>query len=278
MNHVRVRSLSQVMTLVTLVNLGVCIVAGYDSDFNSPYTLTDALLREVVAKMGEDELLQMPLERRVIKDDEEQERRLSDADYEDPLATMIRDQEYLQHSSLWGHQYVAGGAGEGKQRLKPDGSIKNVHEVKSDSVLPAYCDPPNPCPVGYTGDEDCLDNFVNTAEFSRQYQSSQDCMCDTEHMFDCPSTSRQDEINALAQSIQNEGLSDQAIDKIMENLQGQHKSLVAKKHHNPSQLGYLRDLRSMTNKHRASVKEAENPYLKGEKLPIVAKKGSNILM
>lgn len=62
-----------------------------------------------------------------------------------------RDQEYLEHSSLWGHQYVAGGAGEGAQRLKPDGSGRNVQVVKSDAVLPAYCNPPNPCPVGYTG-------------------------------------------------------------------------------------------------------------------------------
>ena len=33
------------------------------------------------------------------------------ADYEsllDPQEAMIRDQEYLQHSSLWGHQYMAG--------------------------------------------------------------------------------------------------------------------------------------------------------------------------
>lgn len=29
-------------------------------------------------------------------------------------------------------------------------------------------------------------NFENTAAFSRDYQSAQDCMCDTEHMLDCP--------------------------------------------------------------------------------------------
>lgn len=59
--------------------------------------------------------------------------------------------EFLEHSSLYGHQYVQGGAGEGSQRLKPDGSIPNVQVIKSDSVLPAYCNPPNPCPVGYSG-------------------------------------------------------------------------------------------------------------------------------
>ena len=59
--------------------------------------------------------------------------------------------EYLEHSALFGHQYVQGGAGEGIQRLKPDGSIANIQVIKSDSVLPAYCNPPNPCPNGYTG-------------------------------------------------------------------------------------------------------------------------------
>lgn len=32
----------------------------------------------------------------------------------------------------------------------------------------------------------CIESFENTASFSRRYQAAQDCMCDTEHMFDCP--------------------------------------------------------------------------------------------
>lgn len=31
-------------------------------------------------------------------------------------------------------------------------------------------------------------HFENSAAFSRQYQSMQDCMCDTEHMFNCDSS------------------------------------------------------------------------------------------
>lgn len=54
----------------------------------------------------------------------------------------IRDQEYLQHSSLYGNQYISGGAGELKMPKQ---------EIKTDSSLPAYCNPPNPCPVDYTG-------------------------------------------------------------------------------------------------------------------------------
>ncbi len=58
----------------------------------------------------------------------------------------------MEHSSLWGHQYMQGGAGEGSQRLKPDGSVSNVQVIKTDAVLPAYCNPPNPCPLGYSGE------------------------------------------------------------------------------------------------------------------------------
>lgn len=63
----------------------------------------------------------------------------------------LRDREFLQHSSLWGSQFIAGGSGEGSQHLKPDGSILSQPQMKTDPTLPAYCNPPNPCPVGYSG-------------------------------------------------------------------------------------------------------------------------------
>lgn len=37
-----------------------------------------------------------------------------------------------------------------------------------------------------TAEMNCLEEFENTAAFSRKYQAAQDCMCDTEHMFYCP--------------------------------------------------------------------------------------------
>ena len=41
---------------------------------------------------------------------------------------------------------------KGLQRLKPTApDSKITAELKSDGVLPAYCNPPNPCPIGYTG-------------------------------------------------------------------------------------------------------------------------------
>lgn len=90
----------------------------------------------------------------------------------------IRDHEYLQHSSLWGHQHMTGGTGE----------LEGYHlksHIKTDASLPAYCNPPNPCPVGVHEDQGCQLRFENTAAFSREYQSDQECMCDGEHMFDC---------------------------------------------------------------------------------------------
>merc|ERR1712037_231299 len=68
-------------------------------------------------------------------------------------------------------------------------SLKQTHNSKGpmkNTMLPAYCDPPNPCPIGYTAEDGCIEMFENRAEFSRNYQASQNCMCDTEHMFSCP--------------------------------------------------------------------------------------------
>lgn len=76
-----------------------------------------------------------------------------DALEENNLHPSLRDQEFLEHSSLWGGQLVSGGAGKGHQQLKQQGSLGNKAELKTDTTLPAYCNPPNPCPVGYIGTE-----------------------------------------------------------------------------------------------------------------------------
>merc|ERR1712037_943437 len=44
-------------------------------------------------------------------------------------------------------------------------------QIKS-SMLPAYCDPPNPCPLGYTAQDGCIEDFENNSEFSQKYQAS----------------------------------------------------------------------------------------------------------
>lgn len=106
-----------------------------------------------------------------------------------PPASRYGGSEYIDHPlALVGHQYMQGGAGEGKQLLGPDGTFENVQVIKTDHAVPSYCDPPNPCPLGFTAEDGCLENFVNSASFSREYQAKQQCSCDNEHsLFNCAS-------------------------------------------------------------------------------------------
>lgn len=104
-------------------------------------------------------------------------------------ASRYGDGEYIDHPlALIGHQYMQGGAGEGRQLLGPDGTFENVQVVKSDHAVPSYCSPPNPCPIGFTAKDGCLEQFINSASFSREYQAKQQCSCDNEHsLFNCAS-------------------------------------------------------------------------------------------
>jgi len=184
----------------------------------------------------------------------------------------LRDQEYLQHSSLWGHKYMAGGAGESPAFKAPLKGQKTQMEVKTDAVLPAYCNPPNPCPVGYTADDGCLETFENSAAFGRAYQASQDCMCDTEHMFDCP---------AMRESDDNElEMSQRDFLNAIQGVEGEHKSLVAKKFYNAKmhdqKLSHVNELAMQAAAQSTLAKPELNPFLQGEKLPIAAKKGSHL--
>lgn len=107
--------------------------------------------------------------------------------------------EYIDHPlAIIGHQYVQGGAGEGRQLLGPDGTFENVQVVKSDRAVPSYCDPPNPCPLGFTAEDGCIEKFVNSASFSREHQAKQKCSCDNEHsLFNCASPMSQSTDNHL---------------------------------------------------------------------------------
>jgi hypothetical protein len=116
---------------------------------------------------------------------------------------------------------LQGDIGEGNPHLKPDGAAKNS-KLKADSSLPAYCNPPNPCPVGYAADDGCLEQFENTAGFSREYQAAQHCMCDSEHMFDCPGSSGR----SLPPPGSVNDLSDRDLDRIMQQLQVSRPSVL----------------------------------------------------
>ncbi|XP_026463468.1 uncharacterized protein LOC113366129 [Ctenocephalides felis] len=195
----------------------------------------------------------------------------SDSEYdsifdEGQLHPSLRDQEYLQHSPLWGQQYVSGGAGEGQQRLKPDGSAMNHQQVKTDN-LPAYCNPPNPCPVGLTEEHGCTENFENTAAFSRDYQAAQQCMCDGEHMFRCPSSLDGDELDDSSESDEQDEHQD------LLDMEGGLDTRTAPEIF-MAQREYRRSGLSGNKHHK---RKSTNPYLHGEKLPVAAKKGINVV-
>ncbi|XP_037541116.1 neuroendocrine protein 7B2 [Nematolebias whitei] len=94
--------------------------------------------------------------------------------------------EYPAHqaTNIVGPQSIQGGAHEGLQHLGPYGNIPNiVAELTGDNVPKdfsddhSYPDPPNPCPIGKTVGDGCLENAPDTAEFSREFQKHQ-------HLFD----------------------------------------------------------------------------------------------
>jgi hypothetical protein len=109
----------------------------YYSDLSKDHYLTDSLLRDIVDAVGKDFVddtdymdplpvsHRLALMARASKDLEAEQM----MDYEGLLEgnpnPSLRDQEYLQHSSLWGHQYVSGGAGEGELSGKYQSSFWN---------------------------------------------------------------------------------------------------------------------------------------------------------
>ncbi|XP_042858246.1 uncharacterized protein LOC122244420 isoform X2 [Penaeus japonicus] len=247
------------LTAGALVFLGAGLSVAQASYVSSAGGLSDAFLREMVARMGSG--LADPARDYLDLPPQGMEAPLAEGmapramkelpgpplplDYDAlALSPSLRDQEYLSHSSLI--------EGKSKQKLKTN---QEGIKTTTDGVLPAYCNPPNPCPIGYTAADGCLEYFENSAGFSRDYQALQDCMCDTEHMFECADSTRDSEITALARSIQNEGVLDSTLDKIMDGLGDANHRLVAKKFHQ---------------------KKNFNPYLQGEKLPIAAKKGGGL--
>jgi len=146
--------------------------------------------------------------------------------------------------------------------------------VKTDAVLPAYCNPPNPCPVGFTAEEGCLEVFENSAAFSRAYQASQECMCDTEHMFDCSNNNVHEDDADLEQSQQD----------FLNELRGtenddEHRVIAKKFYNKKNHEDKLKETKEMAHlaafeaRQFDGVRPDSNPFLHGDKLPIAAKKG-----
>ncbi|KAH8310508.1 hypothetical protein KR044_001725, partial [Drosophila immigrans] len=169
----------------------------------------------------------------------------------------LRDQEFMQHSSLWGHQYVTGGMGEGQNRYNTI--------VKTDASLPAYCNPPNPCPVGYdmaTMGGNCISDFDNTAIYSREFQAAQDCTCDNEHMFDCA-----DQENAAGGEADNSEMN-AAVEKFIMQQFGNNNNVLNNANGVVKKAAHMAGLR---------MDALPNPFLQvgpDDRLPIAAKKGN----
>ncbi|VIO99513.1 7B2, putative [Brugia malayi] len=190
---------------------------------------------------------------------------LSHQDLPEFIGLISRGIETIPSPLAFGHKYMTGGAGEGSQLLRPDSDFEEREKVKSDNILPSYCEPPNPCPLGYTAADGCLEEFENSAEFSRNYQARQTCICDQEHMFNCPDKKIDDEL--MEESLQS-----------ILNDQGLHKTLIAKKFHEKrSQAMEPRRKRSINDISIQHSQNQQNPYFKGEILKSVIKKdGRNI--
>jgi len=193
----------------------------------------------------------------------------------------IRDSESIQHGSHFGTDgfiHMSGGAGEGQQHLTPNGEVNNLKEegksaVKSDESLPFYCHPSNPCPKGYTAEQGCQLGIEDTAEAQRTWitkmQEEGFCSCDREHMFNCP-----DKVSSKTSG----GNGEQSIltDKqaAATYMSGEKRlTLVAKK--SPRVKRSLTDEKMEQELKRVSdwSQKRSNPYLGGERLGSVVKKG-----
>ena len=270
----------------------VCTAAALNHEVDLGLNSYDDLLMQDLYKRlaseldsGYLELNDIPSDYRPARDYETEEGQVQGQGLLSPGAS-IRDPEYIQHSSNAGSQgfiHMTGGAGEGQQHLMPDGSIDNIKPggmapVKSDESLPFYCHPTNPCPKGMTKKDGCQEDIEDTAEAQKEWISQMQrhgfCSCDHEHMFDCPDTQPLPE-------KQTPHTDNQAFNEVMEKILADKASatymsgekrltLVAKK--SPRQKRNVHSLEEDLVKVNNAAKKS-NPYLQGDRLRTVAKKG-----
>nr|CAX74242.1 Neuroendocrine 7B2 precursor [Schistosoma japonicum] len=196
-----------------------------------------------------------------------------------------RRNEIAYQNPLWGEHKVTGGSSETGQwidyallgagaqdLLDNESSVDNFNlsnEIESFHIeskvdnLPAYCDPPNPCPLNYKSHDlpsPCDHGIEDTIEFNRNWiirkMENGECSCDNEHMDSCP-------IESNENGDKNNFVSAQKADRkpywVNPYLRGEsRKRLVAKKrvkrshvyHYNPYLMGSV---------HKTAVKKI-GPY------------------
>ncbi|ALC45949.1 7B2 [Drosophila busckii] len=260
------KAVSVLIAYITLL-LGANAEIHYEQKNN---IFSDALLNDLLMRMDNDmqagyydadnegEMAAAPPKDNVDLVSRSEYGRLCDGDADCLLQSSrnpsLRDHEFMQHSSLWGHQYVSGGMGE-----MPNG----YNIVKTDASLPAYCNPPNPCPAGYDMEQqagNCIADFDNTAIYSREFQAAQDCTCDSEHMFDCAD---QENAGPDGESAEIRDIQKFLMDQFGKGNGVDRANAVAKK--------AARDAGQL------NVDVLPNPFLQvgpGDRLPIAAKKGN----
>lgn len=201
----------------------------------------------------------------------------------------IRDSEYLGHSSSEAQSayiHVSGGAGEGTQHLNPEGMYENIHQVKSDEALPFYCHPPNPCPKGFTKENGCQEYIDDTAEAQRRWigemQARGLCKCDEEHMINCPKVSASKDYPTADEAMGDMVSTDDFVKEYLNNDHwssnpysgGQKRQTLVAKKSPRIKRGASNDQMESELTKLAHGKRARNPYLAGERLRTVAKKGN----
>ncbi|CAH8472231.1 unnamed protein product [Schistosoma bovis] len=121
-----------------------------------------------------------------------------------------RRNEIAYQNSLWGEHKVSGGSSETGQwidyallgaeaqdtianNLNLSSELESSHIESKFDNLPAYCDPPNPCPLNYKSNDlptPCDQDIEDTIEFNRHWiirkMQNGECSCDNEHMDNCP--------------------------------------------------------------------------------------------
>jgi hypothetical protein len=169
----------------------------------------------------------------------------------------------------------------------PDGSVDNIKggvaAVKSDESLPFYCHPPNPCPKGFTSEDGCQTDVEDSAEAQKDWISAMEahgyCSCDREHMFDCPDVQ-------LPPAGGDQGASsgaalNEVVDSIFNDKAGatymsgeKRQTLVAKKSPRIKRaVSSLDNMEAELKRVSQNSQKKRNPFLSGEPLRTVAKKG-----
>lgn len=280
------------MAVVTLLSNGVHSYGGSSSldaamiGGNADYQ--DAMLQELYKRLSQ---LDQGYFRGEDDQDDDQGNVLSDETVQDRIDRTtgqadIRDSEYLGHSpseAQSAYIHVSGGAGEGKQHLNPQGTYGNIQQVKSDESLPFYCHPPNPCPKGYTEKDGCIELIEDTADVQQKWiktmEARGDCKCDEEHMFNCPKPSSSSKDYPADEAMLSPSTGDFVKEYLSEGWASnpysggqKRQTLVAKKSPRIKRSASSDNMESELKK-LANVKRAHNPYLDGERLRTVAKKG-----